>query len=99
MQVINNSKNQRFEVRDELHLSELQYRTLDNTMYLMHTEVPESMSGKGIASSLAKSAFAYAEESGYSIVAYCPFVVGYIKKHPEYLSLVNQALQSLDRFE
>ena len=49
----------------------------------MHTEVPESMSGRGIASALAEYAFKFAKEHQKPVMVYCPFVGSYLKKHPE----------------
>jgi len=99
MEAKNNTANQKFEVRLNAEVAELQYRLSDQTLYLMHTEVPDSMSGKGIASLMAKTALIYAKTSNFQVVAYCPFTVGYVKKHPEYLTLINQDKQSLDRFK
>ena len=56
----------------------------------MHTFVPDSLSGKGLASALAHYALEYAKERQLKIIVYCPFVGVYIKKHPEYNILVNK---------
>jgi hypothetical protein len=39
--------------------------------------------GNGIASALAKFAFAYAGEQKKKVKVYCPFAAAYIKWHPE----------------
>lgn len=49
----------------------------------MHTVVPESMRGSGVASALAAYAFRYAKEHKKAVMVYCPFVSTYIKRHPE----------------
>jgi predicted GNAT family acetyltransferase len=49
----------------------------------MHTEVPVSMRGKGIASVLAEYAFQFAKENNRKVMVYCPFVAAYLKRHPE----------------
>jgi predicted GNAT family acetyltransferase len=56
----------------------------------MHTEVPESMEGRGVASALAKFAFEYAKEHGNAVKIYCPFVGTYLERHPEFRSLVDK---------
>ena len=98
MEVVNNQVNGRFEIREDNLFSELQYRISDGAMYLMHTQVAEEMSGQGIGSLLIKTALGYAKKQELKIVAYCPFSVGYIKRHPEYLELIDQSKQDLDRF-
>ena len=53
----------------------------------MHTKVPEELSGKGIASFLAKNALEYAKVNGYKINVMCPFVSRYVKKNHEWYDL------------
>lgn len=51
---------------------------------ILHTEVPPSFEGKGIASKLAYNAFEFAKNSGYKIRSYCAFTTRYMQRHPEY---------------
>ena len=51
--------------------------------HFMHTNVPDPLVGKGIASALAASAFEYAKKINRKVMVYCPFVAAYLKKHPE----------------
>ena len=52
--IYNNEKEQRFELETEGEKAFLEYRYLRNNIALMHTFVPESLNGKGLASELAK---------------------------------------------
>lgn len=79
IEIIQNKDNQRFEVRQGDHLAELVYRIRDNTMYMMHTGVPEEMGNQGIAKALTEHALRYALSNGHQIVAYCPYVRAYMK--------------------
>ena len=54
----------------------------------LHTEVPESMAGKGIGSRLVKSALDDARRHGFKVVPRCPFVREYVARHPEYQDIV-----------
>ena len=56
----------------------------------MHTEVPGSMEGRGVASALVKYAFEYAKEHTNPVMVYCPFVGTYLKRHPEFRDLVDK---------
>jgi uncharacterized protein len=60
--------------------------------YFVHTEVGQRFEGQGLASELARSVLDGVRERGELIVPLCPFVAGYIEKHPEYQPLVDQAL-------
>ena len=84
MEVVNNTQNLQFEVELNGERAEMVYRMRNNSVYLMHTKVPESFRGKGVASALAKHALEYARDNGHKIAVLCPFVASYVKRHPEW---------------
>ncbi len=45
--VSNNQENMQFEVHEHGETALLQYRFLDGMIWLMHTEVPKNLEGKG----------------------------------------------------
>jgi predicted GNAT family acetyltransferase len=59
----------------------LQYQKRPDAFVLLHTEVPESLRGQGIASQLAKVGLQSARESGLPLVVLCPFVRAYLRQH------------------
>ncbi len=84
MEIVNNQKQQQFEVVIGDHKAELVYRLRKNTLFLLHTYVPEELGGQGIASKLAITALEYAKAKGHKLAVLCPFVAAYVKKHPEW---------------
>ena len=82
--IIHNKQNMRFEILIDDQKAFLEDRMKGNDIAFMHTEVPESLSGKGIASVLAVYAFKYAKENNLPVIVYCPFVKTFLKRHPEY---------------
>jgi predicted GNAT family acetyltransferase len=89
LQVINNSADGQFQIHDGDQVATLAYSEREGKIYLIHTEVPKSLEGRGYASALAKTAMDYAREHGLTVVPFCPFVRAYLKRHPEYSSLVK----------
>ncbi|MGJ1204083.1 GNAT family N-acetyltransferase [Sphingobacterium lactis] len=83
MKIINNEENLQFEYAEGDEIARLEYRFYKKDIALMHTVVPESMAGKGVATALAERAFAFAKEKNKKVMVYCPFVAKYVKKHPE----------------
>jgi predicted GNAT family acetyltransferase len=81
--IINNEKQLHFEIYEGDEIAFLEYRFHNNTIALMHTVVPKSMEGKGIASTLAAYAFQYAKANSKPVSVYCPYISTYIKRHPE----------------
>jgi predicted GNAT family acetyltransferase len=95
MEIINNKKQFRFELPlPGGEYAELDYRWLKGSMVLMHTVVPESARGKGIGGILVKYVLDYAREQRLKIIVYCPFATKYLKDHPEYNDLVDEAHRS-----
>jgi predicted GNAT family acetyltransferase len=78
----NNEKLMHFEIHEGDATAFLEYRFYKNDIAFMHTEVPESMEGKGVASALAEYAFKFAKEHKRPVMVYCPFVAVYLKRHP-----------------
>ena len=88
--ITNNEKEQQFQVRVDGEMAYLEYRFYKGDIALMHTEVPDGLGGRGIASALAEYAFRYARDHKMPVMVYCPFVGGYLKKHPEHMELLDK---------
>jgi predicted GNAT family acetyltransferase len=71
----------RFEVVIDGLVAFLQYERRTDGFVIVHTEVPESLRGRGIATQLAKVALQSARAEGLPIVVRCPFVRAYLRKH------------------
>jgi len=91
LKIFNNTERQQFQFSAENDLASLEYRLYDGKLVLMHTEVPEKLSGHGIGTALAGYAFQYARANHLPVKVYCPFVQAYLKRHPEYNDLVVKA--------
>ena len=52
-------------------------------MTIWHTEVPESLRGRGLATELVKSAFDYAKANELRVDVICPIALNYLQQHPE----------------
>jgi predicted GNAT family acetyltransferase len=81
--IVNNEKLMHFEIREGDDIAFLEYRFHKKDIAFMHTEVPGSMEGRGVASALAAYAFKFAKEQEKPVMVYCPFVGAYLKRHPE----------------
>ncbi|GEM49750.1 N-acetyltransferase [Deinococcus cellulosilyticus NBRC 106333 = KACC 11606] len=66
-----------------------EYRPLEGAVMFAHTEVNESIEGKGIGSALIRQALDETRAAGKWVIPMCPFVVGFIQRHPEYVEAVN----------
>jgi uncharacterized protein len=87
--VVNNKAHHRFELTVDGHLAATYYKISGDVITFVHTEVPSELGGKGIGSKLVKGALDQVRSEGLKLVAECPFVKGYIEKHPEYSALLR----------
>ncbi|HEV7634304.1 MAG TPA: GNAT family N-acetyltransferase [Bradyrhizobium sp.] len=87
--VVNNKTHHRYELTVDRHLAAAHYQIADGVITFTHTEVPPELGGKGIGSKLIKGALDQVRADGLKVIAECPFVKGYIAKHPEYAGLLK----------
>ena len=86
--VVNNETAQRYEARVDGQLAVIIYQRLGDRIVFIHTEVPEALEGHGIAGKMAQFALDDARARRLVVIPQCPFVAGYIRRHPEYADLV-----------
>jgi hypothetical protein len=89
-EVINNKEQMQFQIPVDGYTALLEYRFYKEALALMHTEVPEPLEGKGLASELSHYAFEWAKNNNKKVRVYCSFAKTYLEKHPEYQTLVDK---------
>ena len=89
-QVRNNSEASRFEiaVEDGRVAGFTQYKERDGVRNFFHTEIGEEYGGQGLGGKLARAALDGTRADGLKVVATCPFIKGWIEKHPDYQDLL-----------
>ncbi|MFT4286374.1 GNAT family N-acetyltransferase [Nocardioides sp.] len=66
------------------------YRVEGEAIVFLHTEIDDRFAGQGIGSALARGALDDVRRNGeLDVVPRCPFVKGWIEKHPDYQDLVH----------
>jgi uncharacterized protein len=86
---------QRFEIRTGDKLAGFtEYRRSGSLIAFLHTEVASEFEGHGVASELISTVLDTARGQHLAVLPFCPFVRGYIAKHPDaYLDLVPADLR------
>ncbi len=87
--VSNNPTLSRYELTVDGHIAAAYYEIADGVITFDHTEVPPELGGKGIGSKLVQGALDQVRVRGLKVIARCPFVKGWIDKHPDYADLLN----------
>jgi len=64
------------------------YRRSPGRITFTHTEVPEELEGHGIGAQLVRGALDDVRARDEKVIALCPFVAAFIKRHPDYKDLL-----------
>lgn len=84
-----NPEKKRFELEAEGKTAFIEFiLTNENIMFLTHTEVPVALEGKGVGSAIVSKTLEYIKEKGYTLAPLCPFVAAYVKRHPDWKSIL-----------
>lgn len=88
----NNSAKKVFEMQlgDQLAFVKYSNDNDENKIFLLHTEVPENMEGKGAGAAIVEKVFYYLENIQMKVIPLCPFIIAYLKRHPEWNRIVDK---------
>ena len=84
--LIDNEEKHRYEFQIDDKIAKIDYIKSNNG------EIPASLGGRGVGSQLAEKTLADIERQGLRLVPLCPFVAGYIHKHPEWKRIVMRGI-------
>ena len=87
-EVEDNPAASRFEMRSGDSTAFVEYRRAGDRIALLHTEVPEALSGQGVGSKLVRGTLDALRREGRKVVPHCEFVAAHIERHPEYRDLL-----------
>lgn len=88
MRVVDNKEENRFETEIEGQMAVIEYSVQPGILSLNHTEIPEALSGQGVASEMIEKVLLEIELRGLKVIPVCPFIRKYIDKHPEWKSIL-----------
>jgi predicted GNAT family acetyltransferase len=68
----------------------VEYHLRGPVISLIHTEVDPRFQGAGLAGHLARFTLDDARSRRLAVLPFCPYILSWIKKHPEYTDLVPE---------
>lgn len=87
----NNEALERFELEVDGHIAFITYEKTRGVLRLLHTESPQELAGRGVASALVEKTLLYIKEHNLKLQPLCPFVNAYIKRNTEWENYVVRA--------
>ncbi len=88
--LVKNEEKERFEIEINHHYAFINYRETAENIALVHTEAEPELEGMGAAAAVVEKTLNYIKDSGKLLLPYCPYVFAFIKRHPEWKSIVNK---------
>lgn len=87
---LNNEEKKRYELHVGEHFALAEY-IINNqdVVYMTHTETPVVLEGQGVASELIGKSLQDIKDKGQKVFPLCPYVIAYIRKHPEWAAIVK----------
>jgi predicted GNAT family acetyltransferase len=90
--VADNPMDSRYEARvDDALAGVCEYELTTDTIVFLHTVVAQRYEGQGVGTALARYALDDARDRGLHVRALCPFIRGWMARHPEYNDLIKAA--------
>ena len=93
VEVSRNDDLHRYEARIDGSLAGFaEYQLARDLVVFTHTEVADAYEGQGVGSAIARAALDDVRASGERrVLPLCPFIKGWIERHPDYVDLVYGA--------
>ena len=87
---LNNKEEKRYELHVDGSIAVAEYIiNSQGVVYLTHTEVPEALEGRVIASRLIEQSLTDIKENKQQVFPLCPFVKSYIAKNPKWATITK----------
>lgn len=88
-----NEDESQFELRLEDQAATLEFFREGEKIYLIHTETPEALRGKGVAADLVKRTLQCCRDNGFIVVPQCSYVAHYVDNNPEWRDILSDGYQ------
>lgn len=89
--LVKNSVDKRFELKVGNYTAFIDYKEHGQKIWLIHTESPVELQGKGAATAVIEKTLSYIENNGYKLIPLCPLVAAYLKRHPEWDRILDES--------
>ena len=92
LDLVKNEAAHRFEMTVDGYTAFIDYKEKNGKIWLIHTEAPKELEGKGAATAIIEKTLDYIEKNNYKLIPLCPLVVAYLKRHPEWMRIVDEGI-------
>ncbi len=95
--LVKNETKKCFEIEVNGHFAFINYGEREHQIALVHTEAEPELAGTGAAAAVVEKTLIHIKESGKKLLPFCPYVFAFIKKHPEWKTIVDEKFGGYDQ--
>lgn len=95
--LVKNEAKERFEIEVDGSFAFIDYKETTNQISLIHTEAEEALLGTGAAKAVVEKTLEYIKKEGKKLLPFCAYVFSYIKKNPEWKSIVDESFKGYEK--
>lgn len=88
LKISRNDEAKEFQAEFEGHKIYIEFIAAKGRIYLVHTEVPKGLEGRGLGSAIVRGTLELIEANNNVLFPLCPFVASYIRRHPEWKKIL-----------
>jgi predicted GNAT family acetyltransferase len=89
MEITHDKENKSFTLDIGGEVAKVEYVHKDNKLFLVHSEVPKSIRGKGIGKILVEKTFEKLTDEGYRAIAVCSYVKAVAKRSEKWNKIIG----------
>ncbi|HEV7353745.1 MAG TPA: GNAT family N-acetyltransferase [Brevundimonas sp.] len=94
-EVRDNPEARRYELELDGQVAVMTYNLNPPQLMITETLVPEALEGRGLASRLAAAVVADVRARGLVLLPVCPYLAGWLQKHPEHADVVHPTYRGI----
>ncbi|MEM9142374.1 MAG: N-acetyltransferase [Bacteroidota bacterium] len=89
LKIEHNKESKKFTMDINGEEARIEYTKRDGKMYLVHSEVPYNLRGRGIGKELVLKTFEKLTEENYNAVAVCTYIKAVKNRHPKWKDIIG----------
>ncbi len=82
-EIVHHPDKEQFTMTVEGQIAKIDYVKRDDALYLVHSEVPLILRGKGVGKELVKRTYEFLSENGMKAVPVCSFIRTVVARNPQ----------------
>lgn len=89
LDIVHDKENQQFTLDINGEIAKVEYQLREGKIYLVHSEVPHQLRGRGIGKVLVEKTFESLTKEGFKAVSICSYIKAVAKRSDKWKNIIN----------